>query len=337
MKAFPQLSIFILMLMIKTSILNAQTCSTNELDKRADAYLKKIAHEKSMAELMSGTVADLRKQEPEVYKKLPDENVKRIKITDKQIGLNIVSADKTVDAMAIIRFHGGGFIRPLLPWMENEALMLAQRFNAVVFDVDYRVAPEHPFPAAKDDAYAAYLWVRENAKSHGADPEKIILLGEGSGGTLVALTMHKAKKESKHEAIKSVIMICPITDNPLISFYTSYEDNAKGYGLSKDESVYQVQQYLDKSIWFASSGDVWPIYENELLGMPPSLIITTEFDVLRDEGIAYGKKLERAGNRSAIKCFPHQLHAFAGLPENAEERKRVYELIDEIIQFGLSR
>ena len=73
------------------------------------------------------------------------------------------------------------------------------------------------------------------------------------------------------------------------------------------------------------------------MGMPPTLIVTTESDVLRDEGIAYGKKLERAGNRVSIKCFPQQLHAFAGLPADAAEFERLYELMEEVIAFALSR
>jgi acetyl esterase len=173
--------------------------------------------------------------------------------------------------------------------------------------------------------------VLDHAKEHGGDPDKIILNGSDAGGNLVALVMHRAKKEGKNLPIRLAIINCAPLDNPMISYYPSYEENARGYVQTKDHMHYYFQNYLEKSEWFRNNPEMWPIYEKDFEKMPPVLIITTEFDVLRDEGIAYGKKLEKAGNEVAIKCFPHQIHGFLGLPQNAGEISRVYELMGEAI------
>jgi acetyl esterase len=329
--------LLVFFLLILSSQIHAQSCNTGKLDERAAAFLDKNGKGLNMQTLMASSIEELRKDKLKDFLKLHEDSVQRIKITSDNIKVNVVKASKENNLMVIINFHAGGFIKPLLPSMEYEAMRLSKKFNAVVFDIDYRIAPEHKYPAAKHDAYAAYNWVKENAKQYGGDPEKIILIGYEAGANLAALTMHKARKENNHKGLKSVLLICPMLDNPMISFYGSYEDNATGYGLSKEEALFYTQNYLDKSLWFAGASEIWPVYENELLGMPPTLIITTEFDVLRDEGIAYGKKLEKAGNRSAIKCFPHQLHNFTGLSDKAEEKNRVYELMKEVIIFGMER
>jgi acetyl esterase len=123
----------------------------------------------------------------------------------------------------------------------------------------------------------------------------------------------------------------------MISYYASFEENASGYMLTKEFAMFCIQNFLDKSEWYKNNPEMWPIYEKDVSGLPPSLIVTTEFDVFRDEGIAYGKKLEKAGNDVAIKCFPHQIHCFAGLPEGAGEIQRVYELMGESIAKALKK
>lgn len=307
----------------------AQTCVTGKIDERVAAYLKKLGPEPSLTQIRATPIEKLRNEGPADYKKLPKDSVKRITITKDNIKVNVVKASDKTGLPVIINFHPGGFIMPLLPWMEYEAMRLSKKFGALVFDVDYRVAPEFRFPVAVNDAYNAYLWVLEHATEYGGDPGKIILHGSSAGANLVALITHRAKKEGKLDPIKLSILICPPTDNPMISYHASYEENALGYMLTKDQALFYFQTYLDKSEWYKNNPEVWPIYEKDLSGMPSSLIITTEFDVLRDEGIAYGKKLEKAGNDVSIKCFPHQIHCFIGLPQDAGEKNRVYELIGE--------
>lgn len=322
----------LLILLVMPLLATSQTCSTGQLDERVSAFVKMLGPDKPLDQL---NVEKIKKDGPQVFKKLSPDSVKRITIIKDNIKVNVVNASRKSGLPVIVNFHPGGFVIPLTPWMEYEAMRLSKKFNAVVFDVDYRVAPEHKFPVARDDGYNAYLWVVEHASEYGGDPSKIVIHGSSAGATLAAQVMHKAKKEGKLDPIKLVIMNCPATDNPMISYYASYEENAKGYMLTKDFVLLCNQSYLDKSEWYRNNAEMWPIYEKDFSAMPPSLVITTEFDVFRDEGIAYAKKLEKAGNDVAIKCFPHQIHCFAGLPEKAGELQRLYELMGESIAKAL--
>jgi acetyl esterase len=327
----------IICLLTGPTTVRSQSCATGSVDERVAGFLKKMGPEQTPAQLKTISMDKLRNDGTREFTKLPEDSVKRIKITKDNIKANVVKASSKSSLPVIINFHPGGFISPLMPWMEYEAMRLSKKFNAVVFDIDYRVAPEHKFPTAANDAYSAYLWVLDHAKEYGGDPTKIILSGASVGANLAALVTHKAKKEGKLQPIKLVIMNCPPTDNPMSSYYSSYEDNAIGYYLTKDLAFLYFQTYLDKSEWYRNNPEMWPLHERDFSGMPPSLILTAEFDILRDEGIAYGKKLEQAGNDVAIKCFPHQIHTFMGLPQEAGEMKRVYELMGESIAKAMAK
>src|SRR5687767_5067930 len=320
-----------------SSIVSAQSCTTGKVDERVAAFLKQLGPEPSLVQLKAMPIDKLKNDGPREFTKLPEDSVKRIKVTKDNIKVNVVRASAKTGLPVIINYHPGGFVMPLLPWMEYEAMRLAKKFNAVVFDVDYRVAPEYKFPTASNDAYNAYLWVLEHAAEYGGDPNKVILNGSSAGANLAALVTHRAKKEAKLQPIKLVILNCPALDNPMTSYYPSYEENASGYMLTKSATLNYFQIYLDKSEWYKNNAAMWPIYETDFSGLPPFLIMVTEFDVLRDEGVAYGKKLEKAGNNVSIKCFPHQIHCFIGLPPNAGEIKRVYELMGESITKAIGK
>lgn len=309
----------------------SQSCSTGKVDEQVAVFLKTKGPDQTPAQIKATPIEQMRNDGPKSFAKLPEDSVRRIKITKDNIKVNVVKASSKSGLPIIINFHTGGFIKPLSPWMEYEAMRLSRKFNAVVFDIDYRVAPENKFPVAVNDSYSSFLWVLEHGAEYGGDPAKIILTGTSAGANLAALIVHKAKKKGKLQPIKLVILNCPPTDNPMTSYYSSYEDNARSYLLTKDLVIFYFQSYLDKSEWYKSNPEMWPIHEKDLSGLPSHLIITTEFDVLRDEGIAYGKRLEKAGTDVSIKCFPHQIHDFMGLPQESGERKRVYELMGEAI------
>lgn len=319
------------------SVSFAQSCATGKLDPRVDDFLKKYGTVQTAAQLKAASPQQLKSDVTYSFTKLPDDSVKRITIGKDKIKVNVVKASSKAKLTVIINFHPGGFIKPLLPSMEYEAMRLAKKFNAVVFDVDYRTAPEFKFPTASSDAYNAYLWAQQHASEYGGDPAKIILSGSGEGATLAALVSHKAKREGKLAGLKCVVMICPAVDNPIISYYASYDDNATGYGLTKEEMIFSTQSYLEKSQWFMTNPETWPIYERDFAGLPPNVIITAEFDVLRDEGIAYGKKLEKAGNEVSIFCYPHQVHNFVGLPADAAELKQLNTTLAEAVTKALAK
>lgn len=311
-----------------SGIVIGQTCVTDTLDHRVAEFIKN--HEPAYA---SGqlSIDDLRKNGPTVFARLPDDSVKRVAIGSGGLRVNVLNASNGNNLPVIINFHPGGFVVPLQPWMEYEALDLSRRFNAVVFDVDYRVGPEHKHPSATVDAWTAFEWVIEHAKEYGGDPTRIIVKGTEAGATLAAQVMHRAKREKRMDALRLVMMICPAVDNPMISYYPSQDAYSTGYLRTRDQVIFSVQQYFDKPDWYHTSAHIWPIYESDLEGLPPVLILTTEFDMLRDEGIAYGKKLEAAGVAVSIKCFPHQIHGFIGLPHTSGEVQRAYQLMGEAI------
>jgi acetyl esterase len=319
---------FLFFLICSTS--HAQTCITGKVDDRVSAFLKTTGPEASLTELRATPIAKLKQGGPPKFKALPADSVKRIKISGN-IPVNVVKASAKSNLPVIINYHGGGFISPLLPWMEYDAMILSKKFNAVVFDVDYRVAPENKFPAAPNDAYSAFKWILEHAKEYGGDPSKIILHGSSAGANLVALVTHRAKKENQLAPIKLAIMNCPPTDNPYTSYYPSYEENSKGFMVTKDHAMFFIEQYLEKSDWYKNNPEAWPIHAKDVSGLPPSLIITAEFDILRDEGIAYAKKLEKAGNQVQVMCFPHQMHCLIGLPPNAKEVKELHSIMGDAI------
>lgn len=313
----------------------AQTCETGKLDDRVAAFIKKAGPAMTITQLKAAPIANFKTSGPAEFKKLPEDSVKRIKITKDNIAVNVVRANAASGLPVIINFHGGGFIKPLLPWMEYDAMIMAKKFNAVVFDVDYRVAPEYKFPTAVNDAYNAYKWVLEHAKEYGGDANKIILSGWSAGANLATLVTHKAKKEGTHKPIKLAILNCAPMDNPMTSYYNSYETNATGYFLTKDEALFCFENYLEKTEWYKNNPEMWPIHAADVSGLPPALIILAEFDILRDEGLAYGRKLEKAGNQVQILCYPHQIHCLIGLPPDAGERKQLLSSMGEAIKKAL--
>jgi acetyl esterase len=330
-------AIFTFFLLSISTMTYSQTCSTGKVDERVSAFLKNVGPEPTLAQLKTTPIAQLKKGGPPTFKALPSDSVKRIKITKDNIGVNVVKASMKDGLPVIINYHGGGFISPLLPWMEYDAMTLAKKFNAVVFDVDYRVAPEFKFPTASNDAFNAYKWVLEHAKEYGGDASKIVIHGTSAGANLAALVTQRAKKENLLKPIKLMILNCPPTDNPNTSYYASYEENAKGYMLTKDNALFLVEQYLDKTEWYKNNPEMWPIHAQDLSGLPSSLIITAEFDILRDEGIAYAKKLEKAGNQVQIMCFPHQIHTLVGLPGDAKEIKELHAIMGEAMSKAIAK
>jgi acetyl esterase len=315
----------------------AQSCKTGVLDPQVKTFLTHFGPELTLEQRRAVPIEKLKNAGPPEYKKLPEEYVQRIRITADSIRVNVVKAVQRQNLPVIINYHGGGFIMPLLPWMEYEALVLSRRFNAIVFDVDYRTAPEHPFPVPVNDAFEAFKWISTHAQQYGGDVNKIILTGNSAGANLVAVVSQKAKKEGIHQKIKLQIMNCPPTDNPMNhQKYSSYQENASGYWLTKAEAFHVLDIYGGPAA-AQSNPELFPIQAKDVSGLPPALIITAEFDMLRDEGMAYAEKLRKAGVPVTYKCFPHQIHCLIGLPEDAEEKKEMYALMEASIKKALAK
>jgi acetyl esterase/lipase len=193
---------------------------------------------------------------------------------------------------------------------------IARRSGAVVVSVDYRLAPEHKFPAAVDDCYAATLWVAKNASLLGIDPRRIAVGGDSAGGNLATVVARRSRHESG-PPIALQVLVYPVTD--LSSFDTaSYREFADGYGLTASEMQWFRAQYLSRPD-DAYSPHASPLLAPDLHGLPPALIITAECDPLRDEGEAYARRLEVSGVPVRCTRYPGMVHPFfswvGGVPE----------------------
>jgi acetyl esterase len=213
----------------------------------------------------------------------------------------------------IVFYHGGGWVIGDLETHDGPCRRLANATGAVVVAVDYRLAPEHPFPAAQDDCYTATCWVADNAAALNIDASKIAVAGASAGGTLAAVVSLRAR-DGNGPKIAHQLLIYPATDAAMNT--QSYSDNADGYMLTRESMAWFWQNYLGTDYLGTDNQTnplASPLMAESLANLPPATIITAEFDPLRDEGEAYGEKLKAAGNDAEIVREDGLIHGFISL------------------------
>ena len=208
----------------------------------------------------------------------------------------------------LVWFHGGGWVIGSVDGSDFGCRAFANASGATVVSVEYRLAPEHKYPAAADDCFAATSWVADNAASFGIDPAKIAVGGDSAGGNLAAVVAQMAKAAGG-PAIGFQLLIYPVTDHDYAT--PSYTDNASGYLLTKDSMVWFWNHYLN-SPEDGKQSKASPARAADLSGLPPALVVTAEYDPLRDEGEAYGARLREAGVHTEMTRYPGQIHGFYG-------------------------
>jgi acetyl esterase len=234
----------------------------------------------------------------------------RIPGPDCEIPIRIYTPDAPAPRPALVYFHGGGWVVCDLDTHDVVCTAIAHRAGAVVIAVDYRLAPEHKFPAAVTDSYAATAWVASNAKRLGIDPKRISVGGDSAGGNLAAVVSLKSRDQDG-PAIELQVMVYPATD--LSSFDTpSYQEFGESHYLTKSEMEWFRQHYL-RSMEDARDPHASPLLALDLSELPPALIITAECDPLRDEGEAYAKRLANDGVAVTYTCYPGMIHPFFSL------------------------
>jgi len=201
-------------------------------------------------------------------------------------------------------FHGGGWVQGDLETHHGLCARLAQHADALVVGVDYRLAPEHKFPAAVEDCLAAYQWLRKHARELGGDPARVAVAGDSAGGNLSAVVSQLTAPSSP----TCQALIYPAVD---FSYETeSHRDMEHGHIIPRDRVLWYTEQYLrdeqDKADLRAS-----PLRAPRLAGQPPTFIVTAGFDPLRDEGEAYARALRDAGVRVDYVCYGGMVHGFA--------------------------
>lgn len=221
----------------------------------------------------------------------------------------------------VVYFHGGGWVIGDLDTHDHICRDLASGAGAVVVAVDYRLAPEHPFPAAPDDAYAATTWVAGHATEVGADAARLAVVGDSAGGNLAAVVAQMAR-ERGGPRLALQVLVYPSTDLRISS--PSTEEYATGYGLTKDDMVWFTDHYTpnpaDRVTPLAS-----PLLAEDLRGLPPALVITAEYDPERDEGEQYGERLTAAAVATSITRYRGTIHSFFALAPILEQGRHAIE------------
>lgn len=205
----------------------------------------------------------------------------------------------------IIYFHGGGFVIGGLNAYDGMCSDLSKKSNSIVISIDYRLAPEHPFPHAPNDCITATQWIIDNSKKINGDTEHITVAGDSAGGNLAAITAIQFPKE-----IKGQILIYPVLDH-YHPGTDSYIENAKGQGLTRKLMMWFWDCYLincDETRHPLAT----PILHEEKSHLPSALIITAEKDPLRDEAIQYAKALTNAGVSTQHTIYKGLKHGFIG-------------------------
>ena len=311
-------------------------CGNRQLDPRIASFLKLIGNQDfTLEELRKIPIEQIKYAGPPA-RPYPKEDVQRIKITSDSIPVLIFNPSHKTNLPIIINYHGGGFISPLVPSLEHSLWQEAKTYEAIVFAVDYRVAPEHKFPAAHNDSYNAFQWIAQQGMQFGGDTSRIVLMGNSAGANLVAVITQKAKKERIHRKIKLQVMNGLPADLSPRNMETSlsYQENAKGYFQTKAACYFAVETYAPGQ---SNNPEVSPIRTEDLEGLPPAVIINAEFDPLRDDGIMYATKLRKSGVKVWDKCFAGQIHCLIGLPPDAAELREYESIVKSAMKASFSQ
>ena len=219
----------------------------------------------------------------------------------------------------MVFFHGSGFVLCSLDTHDGMCRNLCAGIGCVVVSVDYRLAPEHKFPAGLEDCLAATRWAAAHAGELGADANRIMLAGDSAGGNMAAVTALRIRDEGGPKLCGQMLLY-PVTD-----YHTpgtpSYAENAEGYGLTRDTMVWFWRHYLGDATQ-AANPHAAPLRAADLSRLPPALVLSAEYDPLRDEAERYGDRLQAAGVPVQITRRPGVNHGFlfwVGLVDKAGE------------------
>jgi acetyl esterase len=222
----------------------------------------------------------------------------------------------------LVYYHGGGWVIGDLDTHDTLCRELANAAGIAVVAVDYRMGPEHRFPAAVDDCIAATRWVREHAAELGVDASRLAVGGDSAGGNLAAVVAI-AMREAGDVPIRFQLLIYPATDQR--RGWPSHTSNGQGYLLTADTMNYFHDHYIpDKAMdldWRAS-----PLLHADLSKLPPALVLTAGYDPLRDEALQYSHRLTQAGNRCTHILFERQIHGFITMGRVIDEANTAVQI-----------
>ncbi|GAA2386732.1 alpha/beta hydrolase [Nonomuraea africana] len=206
----------------------------------------------------------------------------------------------------IVYYHGGGWVLADIDQYDTLGRRLAARTGCAVVLVDYRKAPEHPYPAAVEDSWAALRWTADHLEEIAGAPVPLVVAGDSAGGNLSAVMARRARDHGG-PAVALQILIYPVTDCDLET--DSYRDLANQLMLTRDGMAWFWNHYLP-DLPSREDADASPLRAKNLSGLAPAVVLTAEHDVLRDEGEAYAERLREAGVPVELRRFDGQMHGF---------------------------
>jgi acetyl esterase len=232
---------------------------------------------------------------------------------DGPVAVRLYTPEAAGPHPVLVFVHGGGWVRGDLDTHDNVCRALCARAGCAVLSVDYRRAPEHPFPAALEDCYAALEWTAEHAGRLTLDPDRIAVGGDSAGGNLSAGLALMAR-DRDGPALARQLLIYPAVASPELQSFDSYEENAFGYLLERPGIEWYYERYAPSPAQ-ARNEYLAPLLASDLSGLPPATVVTAGFDPLRDEGIEYADRLAADGVDVEHRHYEGMIHAFVSLPE----------------------
>jgi len=293
------------------------------LDSQAQGFLEQLAaagapplHELSVAEARQVLVALFGTQgEPEPVGAVEERTIPG---AGGEMLTRIYRPYGTGPFPVLVYFHGGGWVIGDLEAYDATCRALTNAAGCLVVAMEYRLAPEHKFPAAPEDCYAATCWVAANAAAIGGDPGRIAVGGDSAGGNLTAVVAQMARDHGG-PALVYQLLVYPVTNYGYDT--ASYRENADGYLLTRDAMVWFWDHYL-RSAADGNNPLASPLRANDLRGLPPAMLLTAEFDPLRDEGEAYAMRLQEAGVPVTLKRYAGTIHGFFSLGAVLDQGKQ---------------
>ncbi|MFJ8260481.1 alpha/beta hydrolase [Rummeliibacillus sp. NPDC094406] len=245
-----------------------------------------------------------------------------------KVPVRIYTPVKSKAALPVfIYYHGGGWVIGDLDAVDIPCRQVASKSGCVVISVDYRLAPEHKFPAAIEDSYAVVEWVIENGAELNIDVSKIAVGGDSAGGNIAAVVSQIAR-DNHVDAIVQQILLYPVTDYNLDT--ESYENFSEGYFLTKADMKWFWNHYLYSDV-DGKNPNASPLQAKSLKDLPPALIITAEYDPLRDEGEAYAIRLKEANVPVQLKRYDGTIHGFFWMAGFLDEGADAIELVSNTL------
>lgn len=218
------------------------------------------------------------------------------------------SFDSIENKVSLLFFHGGGFVLGSIDSHDATIGKIAKKTGFSIISINYRLAPEHPFPAAVEDAVDSFKWLIKNANEFDIDPKHIVVAGDSAGGNLAAVVAQQAKGDRIPPLAQ--VLIYPVLDFHFTS--NSHKTFSTGFFLSNKDMEHFRQLYLTEPT-LADNYLVSPLLNPDLSNLAPALIVTAGFDPLRDDGAKYASILQKNGVKTLYKCYHDMIHGFIGM------------------------